>query len=74
MKTFKHLGSTLAEDGELDAEVTHRVQSRWKNWKRVSGVLCNRKMNVNIKGVQDSGKTGTGVRGGDMGIEEGTGK
>ena len=27
-----------------------RVQSGWKNWKRVSGVLGDRKMNVNIKG------------------------
>ena len=26
------------------------------------------------EGVEDSGKTGTGVRGRDMGIEEGTGK
>ena len=25
------MGSTLAEDGELDAEVTHRVQSGWEN-------------------------------------------
>ena len=25
VKTFTYLGSTLAEDGELDAEVTHRV-------------------------------------------------
>ena len=44
------MGPTLAEDGELDAEVTHRVQSGWKNWKRVSGVLCDRRMNVKIKG------------------------
>ena len=50
VKTFTYLGSTLAEDGELDAEVTHRVQNGWKNWKRVSGVLCDRKMNVKIKG------------------------
>lgn len=50
VKTFKYLGSTLADDGELDAEVTHRVQSGWKNWKRVSGVLCDRRMNVKIKG------------------------
>ena len=48
--TFTYLGSTLAEDGELDAEVTHRVQSGWTNWKRVSGVLCDRSMNVKIKG------------------------
>ena len=46
------MGSTLAEGGELDAEVTHIVQSGWKNWKRVSGVFCDRKMknDVNIKG------------------------
>ena len=50
VKTFTYLGSTLAEDGELDAEVTHRVQSGWKNWKRVTGVLCDRRMNVKIKG------------------------
>ena len=50
MKTFTYLGSTLAEDGELDAEVTHRVQSGWKNRKRVSGLLCDRIMNVKIKG------------------------
>ena len=48
--TFTYLGSTLAEDGELVAEVTHRAQSRWKNWKRVSGVLCDRRMNMKIKG------------------------
>ena len=50
VKTFTYLGSTLAEDGELDAEVNHRVQSGWKNWKRVSGVFCDRIMNVKIKG------------------------
>ena len=40
----------MAEDGELDAEVTHTVQSGWNNWKRVSGVLCDRRMNVKITG------------------------
>ena len=53
----------LAKDGELDAGVTCiLVQIRWKNWKRVSGVLCDRKMNVKIKGnvYRNSGKTGTG--------------
>ena len=50
VKTFTYLGSTLAEDGELDAEVTLRVQSGWKNWKRVSRVLCDRIMNTKIKG------------------------
>ena len=45
------MGSTLAEGGELNAEVTHRVQSGRKNRKRVAGVLCDRRMNVKIKGT-----------------------
>ena len=31
VNTFKYLGATLAENGDLDAEMT---QSGWKNWKR----------------------------------------
>ena len=27
MNTFKYLGATLAENGDLDAEMTHRIQS-----------------------------------------------
>ena len=41
------------------------------------GVLFDRKMNVKIKGKvyrTCRGDTGTGVRGRDMGVEEGTGK
>ena len=66
------MGSPLAEDGELDAEVTHRVQSGWNNWKRLSGVLCDRKMNVKIKGKvyrTIRGKTGTDIRDRDIGVE-----
>ena len=47
---FKYLGSTVAEDGELDAEIDHRVQSGWKNWKNMTGVLCDRRINVKLKG------------------------
>ena len=50
MKTFTYLGSTLAEDGELDAEVIHSVQGGWKNWKRVYVVLCDRRMSMKLKG------------------------
>ena len=55
------------------------MQSGWKNSNIVSGVLCERKMNVKIKGIvpeclQDSGKTGIGVWGRDMDIAAGTGE
>ena len=39
MNTFKYLQSTLSEDEDLDAELTHRVQNGWKSWKIMCGVL-----------------------------------
>ena len=45
VNTFTCMGSTLAEDGELNGEATRRVQGECENWKRMSGVLCDRKMN-----------------------------
>ena len=36
VNTFKYLGATLADNGDLDTETTHRIQSGWKHWKRVS--------------------------------------
>ena len=44
VNTFKYLGATLVENGDLDAEMTHRIQSGWKNWKRISGILCDRRI------------------------------
>ena len=41
---------TLADNGDLDAEMTHRIQSGSKNWKRVSGILCDRRIRVRVKG------------------------
>ena len=50
MNTYKYLGATLAENGDLDAEMTHRIQSGWQNWKRVSGILCDRRIRLRVKG------------------------
>ena len=49
VNTFKYLGATLAENGDLDAEMTHRIQSGWKNWKRISGILCDRRISLRVK-------------------------
>ena len=40
----------MAENGDLDAEMTHRIQSGWKNWKRVSGILCDGRISLTVKG------------------------
>ena len=50
MNTFKYLRATLAENGDLDTEMTHRIQSGWKNWKRISGILCDRRISFRVKG------------------------
>ena len=50
MNTFKYLGATLAENGDLDTEMMHRLQSGWKHWKRISGILCDRRISFRVKG------------------------
>ncbi|XP_066971806.1 uncharacterized protein [Macrobrachium rosenbergii] len=44
-----HQGSATG-DGNLDVEITHRVQAGWKNLRQMPGVLCNRRLNIEVKG------------------------
>ena len=50
VKSFKYLGSCIADSGDMDAEVSHRIQAAWNNWRKTSGVLCDRRFNVKLKG------------------------
>ena len=47
---FAYLGSTVAENGDHNREITHRIQVGWKNWNKMSGVLCDKRINVRAKG------------------------
>ena len=49
-KNFKYLGSTVSSDGRCEEEVRRRIQAGWMSWRKVSGVLCNRKLSVKVKG------------------------
>ncbi len=66
----------MAENGDLDTEMTHRLQSGWKNWKRISGILCDRRIRFRVKGkvykTVVTCKTGNDVRCRDVGNEEST--
>ena len=42
---FKYLGSKVASNGNMDVEIMHRVQKGWRNWGKMTGVLCDRKIN-----------------------------
>ena len=36
---FEYIGSTVADDVDLYVEVTRSLQSEWRHWKSVTGVL-----------------------------------
>ena len=50
MHHFKYLGSSVDETGGMATEITQRVNAAWRNGKRCSGVLCDRRMPVKLKG------------------------
>jgi len=47
---FEYLGSILQNDGEIEADVSHRIQVGWLKWRRASGVLCDKKLPLKLKG------------------------
>ena len=50
VKKFKYLGSMVQESGSCEREVKKRVQAGWNGWRKVSGVICNRKLLARVKG------------------------
>ena len=40
----------MTEDGELDVEINHRVQCGWNAWRKLTGVLCDKKISARLKG------------------------
>ena len=48
-ENFKYLGSTVSSDGRCE-EIRRRIQVGWMNWRKVSGVPCDRKLSVKVKG------------------------
>lgn len=47
---FKYLGAMVEEDGSMGRELKHRIQCGWNNWRKVSGVTCDRRVSVKLKG------------------------
>ena len=48
-KKFKYLGSIIQSNGEIDGDVTHRIQAGWYKWRAATGVLCDRKFPIRLK-------------------------
>ena len=49
VKEFKYLGSTVQESGSCEREVKRRAQSGWNGWRKVSGVICDRRLPARVK-------------------------
>ncbi|KAB2606459.1 hypothetical protein D8674_006176 [Pyrus ussuriensis x Pyrus communis] len=47
---FCYLGSILQKSGELNGDFNHRIQAGWMKWKSASGVLCDHRMPLKLKG------------------------
>ena len=50
VEDFKYLGSTVQSNGEYGREVKKRVQAGWNGWRRMSGVICDRRVPARVKG------------------------
>ena len=50
VEDFKYLGSTVQSNGECGREVKKRVQAGWNGWRKMSGVICDRRVPARLKG------------------------
>ena len=50
VEIFKYLGSVVSRDGSCEEEIRRRIQAGWLSWRKISGVLCDRKLSARVKG------------------------
>ena len=50
VKEFKYLGSTVEKSGSCEREVKKRVQAGWNGRRKVTGVICDRRLPARVKG------------------------
>ena len=50
VEDFKYLGSTVQSNGEYGREVKKRVDAGWNGWRRIPGVMCDRRVSARVKG------------------------
>ena len=47
---FKYPGNTLHRDGDMSTEINKRTHCRWNNWRKMSGVQCDKRVPPHVKG------------------------
>jgi hypothetical protein len=47
---FYYLRLMLQKDGDIDEDVSHRIKVGWLKWRQCSGVLCDLRVSLKVKG------------------------
>jgi hypothetical protein len=47
---FRYLGSMLQKNEDIDEDVSHRIKVGWLKWRQASGVLCDPRVPLKLKG------------------------
>jgi len=50
VEKFKYLGTIIHQKGDIDEHINQRMKVVWKKWKHASGVLCDKRIPVGLKG------------------------
>ncbi|KAF3653715.1 putative pre-mRNA-processing factor 6-like [Capsicum annuum] len=48
--SLKYLGSMIQGNNEIDEDISRRIEVGWMKWKLASGVLCDKKVPLKLKG------------------------
>ena len=47
---FKYLDSMMDAAREMEKETNYRIQCGWNNWRKVSGMICDKRVPIRLKG------------------------
>ena len=50
VQDFKYLGSIIEQSGSCTKEVKKRIQAGWSSWRNTTGILCDKRVPVKVKG------------------------
>jgi len=50
VQKFKYLGSILEDNRDIDDDINYRIRVGWQKWRNASGILCDKKNLVGLKG------------------------
>ena len=50
VEDFKYLGSTMQNNSGCGREVKKRIEAGWNGWRKMTGILCDRRVSAQLKG------------------------